>query len=179
VEHGKVKISHFTEDKEFILAFLGEGEFFGEMALLNHVARNASAIAYSEARVLSLQKENLFKELKEPILKKIFISLAQRLWYSYRRVLNLSYKSPVTRLYDFLDLIMASKEDRRPGNAYRFDISFEDLKVMANVQDMNEGQLDDFISDKNLIIRYGLISIDDMELFQNKLQGLIALEKKV
>ncbi len=59
VTQGRVKI--FITDqfgREKVLAFLGEGEFFGEMAVLTGAARSATAQATSEVKVLELRKDD-------------------------------------------------------------------------------------------------------------------------
>jgi CRP-like cAMP-binding protein len=57
---GRVKIKAVTpEGKETILAFVDEGELFGELALLDDQPRNEFAEAVSEARVIALLREDL------------------------------------------------------------------------------------------------------------------------
>ena len=125
IEKGKVKISHIDKEHEFIIAILNKGEFFGEMAILNQVARNATAMAFEDTRLLVLNKDNFLNQLGTKILIKIFTSMASRIWYSYRRALNLSFKDPVTRLYDCMDFIIQSKKGIRNNTAYLFDITLE------------------------------------------------------
>src|SRR5262249_51579397 len=57
---GRVKIKHLTPDgKETILAFIEEGELFGELALLDGAPRSEFAEAVVDARVLALPCEDL------------------------------------------------------------------------------------------------------------------------
>jgi CRP-like cAMP-binding protein len=57
---GRVKIRSVTpEGKETILAFIDEGELFGELALLDEQPRNEYAEAVGEARVIALLREDL------------------------------------------------------------------------------------------------------------------------
>lgn len=59
VAQGRVKI--FITDqfgREKVLAFLGEGEFFGEMAVLRGAPRSAAAQASTDLRVLVLRKDD-------------------------------------------------------------------------------------------------------------------------
>lgn len=44
IRSGRVKIYRRTEDQELVLAFLGPGDFLGEMALLEGLPRSASAM---------------------------------------------------------------------------------------------------------------------------------------
>lgn len=59
VTHGRVKIwitDQFGREK--VLAFNGEGEFFGEMAVLTGAPRSAGATATTDVRVLQLRKDD-------------------------------------------------------------------------------------------------------------------------
>jgi len=176
VERGRVKISHIDRDKEFIVAILKEGEIFGEMAILNQVCRNATATAFEETRLLVLSKENFLNTLGTKILQKVFTSLAQRMWYSYRRALNLSYKNPVTRLYDCLDFIIKSKEGREKSLSYYYDISMTDLRVMTNTSDVDDELLKEFLNDQNIRLSYGSISIVNMAKFNSSLKRYLSRE---
>ncbi len=176
VERGRVKISHIDRDKEFIVAILKEGEIFGEMAILNQVCRNATATAFEETRLLVLSKENFLNTLGTKILQKVFTSLAQRMWYSYRRALNLSYKNPVTRLYDCLDFIIKSKEGRGKSLSYYYDISMTDLRVMTNTSDVDDELLKEFLNDQNIRLSYGSISIVNMAKFNSSLKRYLSRE---
>lgn len=59
---GEVKVSLFGEDgKEIILAKLGQGEVFGEMALLSGSPRSATVIALQDTTLLVLEREEFTK----------------------------------------------------------------------------------------------------------------------
>jgi CRP-like cAMP-binding protein len=79
---GEVKVSLFGEDgKEIILAKLGEGEVFGEMALLSGSPRSATVIALQDTTLLVLEREEFHKLLlRQPKLAlKILAVMADRL----------------------------------------------------------------------------------------------------
>ena len=56
---GKVRV----HDGEVIMAYLGEGEIFGEMAVLDQDVRSASVTAESDVILLSLEREVLFNAI--------------------------------------------------------------------------------------------------------------------
>jgi CRP-like cAMP-binding protein len=69
IQSGKVKVTKNLPDGELILTTLKEGEFFGEMALFDHLPRSATVKAAGEAVVLSVNKKGFFaKASKDPTL---------------------------------------------------------------------------------------------------------------
>jgi flavin-dependent dehydrogenase len=65
VQQGEVEVLHRRGDKEFSLAVLGPGEFFGEMALFERDVRPATVRAVGDATVLTLEKGNLLRQMHE------------------------------------------------------------------------------------------------------------------
>ncbi|HYI02952.1 Crp/Fnr family transcriptional regulator [Hyalangium sp.] len=66
VRKGQVAIRLSSEEgKEAILALLDRGDFFGELALLDEEPRSTDAVAREEADLLSLQREDFRRFLKE------------------------------------------------------------------------------------------------------------------
>jgi CRP/FNR family transcriptional regulator/CRP/FNR family cyclic AMP-dependent transcriptional regulator len=62
---GKVKITHSTPDgQEALLAILGSGDFFGELALLDDSPRSATAEAIEPTDVLTLHREEFMRYLQ-------------------------------------------------------------------------------------------------------------------
>lgn len=59
VTHGRVKMAITDQfGREKVLAFLGEGQVFGEMALLTDAPRSATAVATTDLKVLQLRKDD-------------------------------------------------------------------------------------------------------------------------
>jgi len=57
IERGRVKVSVQGRDgREFVLAVLGEGDFFGEMALLDGKPRSATVVALEDTTALTLRR---------------------------------------------------------------------------------------------------------------------------
>jgi CRP/FNR family cyclic AMP-dependent transcriptional regulator len=179
IEQGKVKIAHIDRANEYVIAVLRNGEFFGEMAILNQEDRNASAVAFENTRLLVLNKDTFMQALGVEILKKVFTSLAKRMWYSFRRSINLSYKNPVLRLYDCLDFIIESKSGQKRENSYFFDINFHDLRVMTNTLDVEDSKIRDFLNDENIKLNYGTISIINLSKYTDMLKVYRSRERNM
>ena len=81
---GKIKLGRTSSDgRENLIAVLGPGELFGEMALFDPHPRNATATAVSETRLAGLSHENMRKAiLNSP---EVSIQLLQALAARLRR----------------------------------------------------------------------------------------------
>jgi len=66
ISRGKVKISHTTpEGQEVVLAILGPGDFFGELALLDDAPRSATSIALEPTETWTLHREEFMHYLTD------------------------------------------------------------------------------------------------------------------
>ncbi len=129
VATGKVRIAVSTpEGKELILATLGSGQVFGEMALLDSAPRSASAIAETRVELIGIHRAD-FQRLLDAhpnISKKLLAMLSRRLRRANARMQSLAYMDVAGRLARyFLDLARDHGQDlgngwvvvRRPTHA--------------------------------------------------------------
>ena len=65
IQTGQVEVLQEKNDKEVRLAVLGEGDFFGEMALFEREVRSATVRAFGEVRVLTVDKRTLLRRINE------------------------------------------------------------------------------------------------------------------
>ncbi len=98
--HGSVKITIGTRaDNENILAELGEGDFFGELALFDDEPRSANAITTSDADLLGFFTQDLMTlQERNPVLgQKILFNLGGVLGDRLRGTNSLLIKAQSTR----------------------------------------------------------------------------------
>ncbi len=65
IQAGRVEVVHGDDGGAQRLAVLGEGDFFGEMALFGEAERSATVRAVGEARVLKVDKRTLLRRIHE------------------------------------------------------------------------------------------------------------------
>lgn len=65
IQSGHVEVIHESDGKEVKLAELGQGEFFGEMALFEKGVRSATVRPLGEVRVLSVDKRLFLRKIHE------------------------------------------------------------------------------------------------------------------
>ena len=81
IQSGSVEVIRRAGNQEFSLAVLGEGDFFGEMALFDREVRSASVRALGEVWVLTLEKRSFLRHVRrDPSLAfRILEKMAHRI----------------------------------------------------------------------------------------------------
>lgn len=112
---GRVKVTKISGDgKEIILAILGDGEFFGDMSLLDSERRSATVIALDETEVCTMRRREFLDLLHDsPMLAvKLLEVLSRRLREANRKIGNLALLDVYGRLARIL-MDFARLEGRR------------------------------------------------------------------
>src|ERR671933_565708 len=79
VVSGWVKVRRLYGDNALTLAILGQGDFFGEMAILDESPRSTDVIALSEVQLLSVSAQRFIQTLfKDPQLHHRMLQLMVR-----------------------------------------------------------------------------------------------------
>jgi CRP-like cAMP-binding protein len=110
IRRGKVKIARHNGEHEIVLALLGPGEFFGEMALLEGLPRSASATVLEEVDLVEVDGRT-FEEMirgNSEIAVRIMRKLASRVRELDRRLQHLLLESGVGRAVEVLRWLLPS-----------------------------------------------------------------------
>ena len=98
---GRVKISRISDDgREVILSILSDGDFFGEMSLLDGHTRSANVTAIEEAELLVIRREEFLQMLHDfpQIAINLLKELAQRIRKSDEHIKSLSLQDATGRV---------------------------------------------------------------------------------
>ena len=101
VLEGSVKVTRLSKDgREVILAMLNEGDFFGEMSLLDGESRSANVIALEKTKVLTLDRNDFISVVNNypQIAVQLLKELARRLRKSDRQIASLSLSDAEKRI---------------------------------------------------------------------------------
>ena len=101
VLEGSVKVTRLSKDgREVILAMLNEGDFFGEMSLLDGESRSANVIALEKTKVLTLDRNDFIAVVNNypQIAVQLLKELARRLRKSDRQIASLSLSDAEKRI---------------------------------------------------------------------------------
>ena len=118
VAEGQVKVvKHSSTGKEFIIAFFGPGEMFGEVAVFEGKPYPASAQATSACRILAIKRQSFldFLATRPQVALRIINILGGRLRDAQGRLKDFAGERVEQRLARIL-LMLAS----RMGNTLRF-----------------------------------------------------------
>lgn len=170
IQEGSVKITKVVNDKEVTLAILRKGDMFGEMALLEHKPRSASAIAHEDCRLLTVNKENFDQMVstQPQMIARLTTMFAERLWALYRQLSNTQLTDPKEKMVDMLALqIEKLKVTPVKGNTFVSDLTVQDIAAMCGMNQQEQSMAYYQLSqDQNLKITQGKIEVKDLkELF--------------
>ncbi len=95
IQEGSVRISKLIGGKEHILAVLGKGDFFGEMAIVNRSKRTATATAVGQVSLLAFNREGFLGMIEKNarIALNIIDKLCRRLQQADLQIHHLVRKS--------------------------------------------------------------------------------------
>ena len=141
ISEGEVKISISSPDGDVLIATLGQGEIFGEMALFDRLPRSATATASGNTRILTIDKKKFFASIsRDPTLAfKILEAMSQR-----TRRLNIEYTKTRNEKFEMLKVALDLKQvcalileearqavDADNGSVMLVDKDGETLKISA------------------------------------------------
>jgi len=93
---GIIKLTRITEEgREFIFSFLGEGDFFGELSLLDDEIRSTNAVAVKDTTILSFNRSdyvNIFRQFPQ-ITLNLLREMTQRLRERDRMIKSMSLQN--------------------------------------------------------------------------------------
>jgi CRP-like cAMP-binding protein len=112
---GRVKISRLSDDgREVILSILSDGDFFGEMSILDGQTRSATVVALDDSDLLVIRRDDFLKMLRNypQIAINLLKELASRLRRADAQIKSLSLQdaagkvaSTILRLADDAGII--------------------------------------------------------------------------
>jgi CRP-like cAMP-binding protein len=103
IREGKIKITKGRGSDEKVLAVLKEGDFFGEMAIIDGSPRSATATAVADTSLLVIDKETFRNKIKEnPLIEYVLETLARRLRSTDEQIRLLTIKSEERRVVAYI-----------------------------------------------------------------------------
>lgn len=144
VESGWVKVRRHAGDDFFTLAVLGQGDFFGEMAILDESPRSTDVVALTAVKLLSISAQRFIQTLfKDPQLHHRMLQLmVQRLRQTNFRF-QLRNQPPAVKLANTLAGLSDTYGKPNGTGSEIFNIPLKDL---ADVTDITEDEASKIIA---------------------------------
>jgi len=98
---GRVKISRISDEgREVILSILVDGDFFGEMSILDGQTRSANAVTLEDTELLIIRRENFLQMLHDypQVAINLLKELAHRLRRSDSQIKSLSLQNALGKV---------------------------------------------------------------------------------
>jgi CRP/FNR family cyclic AMP-dependent transcriptional regulator len=143
IREGKIKITKGAGEEERTLAVLKDGDFFGEMAIIDGSPRSASAIAVTPASLLVIDEETFKTKLKEnPLIEYVLGTLSRRLRTADEQIKMLTIKSEERRVVAFI--ITKAKESGKTVDE-GIEISAFSYEVLAHITGIDENKVRNYV----------------------------------
>lgn len=136
IQEGEVRIHKRVRDQETTLAVLKDGDFFGEMAIIDKEPRSASATSETESRLIVLSDEIFESQIQTnpKIIMAIVRKMSERLRNADRQIKALMMRDSHSRVTGTLILLLSKtgaigEKDRR----FPWDKTIDELTTMTGL----------------------------------------------
>ncbi len=168
---GKVKVVRTDEEgREVILSMFGPGEFFGEMSLLDGMARSASVVALTKAELFMIHRRDFLESLHEfpSIAIALLAEMAMRLRKADMQIKSLSLKDAAGRVANVLLILADDIGVFRKGKVEIDDLPLQqDIANMAGTsRETVSRMLHQFVREGSIQLKGNRLTISDYEAFR-------------
>jgi CRP/FNR family transcriptional regulator, cyclic AMP receptor protein len=171
IHQGRIKISMSKLLDKLTLAILGQGEFLGEMALLDGQPRSADAVAMEETQLYALNRKDFLSFLmnNDNAVRNILTALSMRLRNTDNLLAEMCFLSLSARLAKKLVELAATSEQEQ--SEYSLNISQQELANILGVsrESINK-ELSILRSRKILSTSRKSIRINDLDLLKRRMR---------
>jgi CRP/FNR family transcriptional regulator, cyclic AMP receptor protein len=172
ITSGKVKVVR-TDDqgKEVILSILGEGDFFGEMAILDGLPRSATVVSIDDSELFMIHRRDFLQliEKSPQVAVSLLRELTRRLRKSDEQIKSLSLKDAVGRVANVIIQLADDSGKIKQGQVIIPDFPLQqDLANMAGTsRETISRTIHQFIREGLLEQRGNSIIITNFEKFKS------------
>jgi F420-non-reducing hydrogenase small subunit len=117
IQSGAVEISCLRDGEKIVITLMEQGEFFGEMALIDNRPRSATATALSRTRILPVHRNSFFGRTKNDtsIILNLIKSLCQRIERTNRLLRSLMMSDDSLRAALDSPVLLSGPQPVQPG----------------------------------------------------------------
>jgi CRP-like cAMP-binding protein len=135
IKEGQIKITKGKGPDERVLAVLKEGDFFGEMAIIDGSPRSATATAITKTSLLVIDKETFRAKIREnPLIEYILETLTKRLRNADEQIKLLTIKSEERRVVAYIITRAKEMGKSTPEGIEITPFSFENMAMTTGIE---------------------------------------------
>jgi CRP-like cAMP-binding protein len=170
---GKVKIVRTDEDgREVIFSIFGPGEFFGEMSLLDGLARSASVVALTKAELFMIHRRDFLKLLQEhpQVAISLLGELTLRLRKADTQIKSLSLKDAAGRVANVILMLADDIGVFRKGKVEIDELPLQqDMANMAGTsRETVSRMIHQFVREGHMQLEGNKLTLNDYEEFRKQ-----------
>lgn len=171
IKSGNVRIYKLTGRIQHTLAVIKEGNFFGEMAILDQSPRSASAEAYTDVELVIFDKEAFVSHIrKNPFIEFVVNELISRLRVTSNQFKLLAIPDDELRFATILLTKAQNFSDGfTDGAIVSMNIDAEIIAASVGIKDATAKKIIDNLKESEVIIYEG----DNMKVNTDKLKEFI------
>lgn len=159
VAKGNVKVTRTSDDgREVILSILGEGDFFGEMSLLDGKTRSANVVALENTETLTLSRSDFLSilEMYPKIAIHLLDELTKRIRWSDQQIESLSLSDAEKRIAISLIRLAEELGTIRQGAVTIQNLPYQqDIANMAGTSRETVSRVFKLLEEQKFIVRQG------------------------
>lgn len=160
IRSGKIKISRSAGNIEKTLAVIKEGDFFGEMAVIDGSPRSATATAIEEVNLLIVDREAFKSQLKDnPMIEYVLETMTRRLRDTNRQVEFLLIRDEMRRVVALL-VSMAKERGAQTSEGIVVDFPY-DYQALGSMIGIDAAKTEEIMKK---LLALNLIRIEDRKM---------------
>jgi CRP/FNR family cyclic AMP-dependent transcriptional regulator len=168
IRSGKIKITRSSGDVEKTLAVLKEGDFFGEMAVIDGSPRSAAATAIEETMLMIVDREAFNSQLKNnPMIAYVLETMSRRLRETNKQVEFLLIRDEMRRVVAML-VSMAKERGANTPDGVVIDFPY-DYATLGGMVGMEAFKTEEIVKK---LLGLNLIKIEDRKLIMPSLNDI-------
>jgi len=167
IKSGKIRISKAAGDIEKTLAILKEGDFFGEMSVIDGSPRSATATAIEPTELVIFDREVFMNQVREnPLIEYVLHTLIRRLRETDEQIKYLLIKNEEKRLVAML--LTRAREGTQADKGVLLNLSFS-FEELADIVGTSVEKTKSIIDN---LLKAGLIAIESDKLYVTNQRNL-------
>jgi CRP-like cAMP-binding protein len=179
IQSGQVAISKKVRDVEKVLATLGPGEFFGEMAIISNKPRTATASVAEPARLLVIDPKTFEAMVRgnAEIAIRMIKKLADRLQEADAQIENLLLRDAKSRVVHHFAHAAETRGKVTP-QGYRVEVALSSLSSALGIKkEQLDGVVEQLTKSKLVAVHEDAVVVPDVKKLREYLEFLEMKEK--